>query len=172
MAELLGPPPGPFLDLGTGAGIPGLVLALSWPNATGVLLDSRGRRAEFLTETLTALGLADRFRSVAARAEDAGRDPELRGHFALVVARGFGAPAVTAECAVAFLEAGGALAVSEPPDTDPGSRWPAADLAQLGFAAPEILRSNGTTVARLTLPEASSDKWPRRPGIPNKRPLW
>ncbi len=172
MAALLDPPSGPMLDLGSGGGIPGLVLALAWPSATGVLLESRGRRAEFLAETAAALGLADRFRAISARAEDAARDPELRGHFALVVARGFGAPAVTAECAVAFLKVGAHLAVSEPPDTDPASRWPPAALAQLGLTPPEIFKGAGTTIARLTLTTRTPDKYPRRPGIPNKRPLW
>ena len=172
MAAVLGPPPGPFLDLGTGAGIPGLVLALAWPDATGALLDSRGRRTEFLAEMLGTLGLADRFVPVTARAEDAARDPELRGRFARVVARGFGIPAVTAECAVGFLAAGGELAVSEPPASDPASRWPPAGVAQLGLTPPEILPANGATVARLTLTTPPDDRWPRRPGIPTKRPLW
>jgi len=172
MAAVLGPPAGPFLDLGTGAGIPGLVLALAWPAATGALLDSRGRRTEFLAETLETLGLAGRLEIVTARAEDAARAPELRGHFALVVARAFGAPAVTAECAVGFLTEGGQLAVSEPPSSDPGPRWPADRLAQLGLTTPEILPANGATVARLTLTTPPDHRWPRRPGIPTKRPLW
>ena len=172
MAAVLGPPTGPFLDLGTGAGVPGLVLAFAWPTSTGALLDSRGRRMEFLAETLETLGLADRFRPIAARAEDAARDPELRGRFGLVVARGFGAPAVTAECAVAFLAPGGHLAVSEPPDSAPETRWPEAALAQLNFTKPEILKANGTTVARLTLTAIPDTKWPRRAGVPTKRPLW
>lgn len=161
-----------MLDLGSGGGIPGLVLALTWPSATGVLLDSRNRRAEFLSDALVALELAARFRAVDARAEAAARDPELRGQFALVVARGFGAPAVTAECAVAFLKPGAHLAVSEPPDTDPTTRWPNEAVTQLGFTPPEILKVEGTTIARLTLTKEAPDKYPRRPGIPNKRPLW
>ena len=176
MAELLDPPDGPMLDLGSGGGIPGLVLALAWPGATGVLLDSRGRRAEFLAESLEMLDLADRFRAVSARAEDAARAPELRARFALVVARGFGAPAVTAECAVGFLQLGAHLAVSEPPDPTPDNaserRWPPEPLAHLGLTPPEILKGQGTTIARLTLKEAPDQKYPRRSGIPNKRPLW
>ncbi len=172
IAALLGPPPGPFLDLGTGAGIPGLVLALAWPGSTGAMLDSRAVRMEFLAETLQTLGLSGRFRARAARAEDAARDPELRGQFALVVARGFGAPAVTAECAVAFLAPGGHLAVSEPPDSTPESRWPTEHLAQLNLAKPAILKANGTTIAHLQLTAEPNNKWPRRPGIPTKRPLW
>ncbi len=172
MAALLEPPSGPMLDLGSGGGIPGLVVALEWPTARGVLLDSRGRRAEFLAESLETLGLTSRVRTVGARAEDAARDPELRGRFALVLARGFGPPAVTAECAVAFLTEGTHLAVSEPPDTDPSTRWPTDALTQLGFAPPEILTGEGTTIARLTLTTEVADTWPRRPGIPTKRPLW
>lgn len=172
MVEALGPAPAHFLDLGTGAGIPGLVLALAWPASTGALLDSRQRRTAFLTDAIAELNLSDRLEIVTARAEDAARDPRHRAAFDLVVARGFGRPAVTAECAVGFLKKGGRLAVSEPPDTTPTTRWPEAAAAQLGLTPPRILQATGATVALLTLTTPPKDKWPRRPGIPRKRPLW
>jgi 16S rRNA (guanine527-N7)-methyltransferase len=109
---------------------------------------------------------------VTARAEDAARDPELGETFALAVARSFASPAVTAECAVGFLRPSGQLAVSEPPDADPGERWNAAGLAQLGLEGPEIRRGDGVSVAILTLVDGVSERWPRRTGIPSKRPLW
>ncbi len=65
-------PPGRFLDLGSGAGIPGLVFALRWPLARGVLLDSAQRRAEHLRAACSELGLEDRVQVVQARAEDSG----------------------------------------------------------------------------------------------------
>ena len=172
MAELLGPPPGPFLDLGSGGGVPGLVLALAWPNATGVLLDRRVRSAAFLAEAIARLGLSDRLTVATVRAEAAARDPDLRGGFALVVARAFGPPAATAECGVGFLREGGRLAVSEPPNADPTTRWPTDGLTRLGLLAPEILHGPETTVAVLTLNSRADDKWPRNPGTPKKRPLW
>ena len=171
LAELIGPPPSSFLDLGSGAGIPGLVLALAWPTATGVLLDSGRRRGDHLRAACAELGLADRVAVVVARAEEAAHRPEWRGRLALVVARGFGRPAVTAECAVGFLEAGGELVVSEPPGGAP-ERWDRAGLARLGLGAPEVRSAGGASIARLRLERAPGREWPRRTGVPARRPLW
>lgn len=172
LAALLDPPSGPWLDLGSGGGLPGLVLLLAWPTTRGTLLDAGTRRTAFLQEALDRLGLTDRATVVTARAEEAARAPAHRGQYALVAARSFGAPAVTAECAVAFLQEGGVLAVSEPPESDPATRWPPDGLAQLGLSTPEIRRGDGASVAILTHTGATADRWPRRTGIPTKRPLW
>jgi len=172
MAEMISPPPARFLDLGTGAGIPGLVLALEWPAATGTLLDSRARPTAFLTETIEELALSDRLEVVTARAEDAARDPSHRGTYDLVVARGFATPAVTAECAVAFLTEGGRLAVSEPPEGPTEARWPSEGLAQLSLEGPEIRKTAGATLAILTATTPPNPHWPRKQGRPAKSPLW
>ena len=110
--------PESFLDLGSGGGLPGLVLATVWPDATGVLLDAMTRRTDFLRDACARLGIEDRIRVVCSRAEDAARDPGLRGRFDLVVARSFGSPAVTAECAAGYLAPDGAAVISEPPEDE------------------------------------------------------
>jgi 16S rRNA (guanine527-N7)-methyltransferase len=171
MADAVGDPPARFLDLGSGGGVPGLVLAEAWPSARGLLLDAGRRRVEFLTDACARLGLAPRISARAQRAEEAARNPELRGGFDLVVARGFGRPAVTAECAAGFLDVGGRLIVSEPPEPDP-DRWPDAGLAELGFGPADLRRHADTSVAIMTLDQPTSPRWPRRTGIPTKRPLW
>lgn len=166
-----------FLDLGSGGGLPGLALAEALPDTPGTLLDSQHRRTGFLEHAVGELGWERRIAVVNARAEDAARDPGHRGQYGLVVARSFAAPAVTAECAVGFLHAGGRLIVSEPPIEDPEatpSRWESDGLAQLGFdpPTPTVTSQGGATAATLRLPAVASDRWPRRAGIPNKRPLW
>jgi 16S rRNA (guanine527-N7)-methyltransferase len=171
LAGLIEPPTGPFLDLGSGGGLPGLVLAAEWPDATGVLLDAGARRGDHLRAAITELGLLDRLIVVVARAEDAARDPRWRGHFELVVARSFGAPAATAECGVGFLRAGGRLVVSEPPDPR-DDRWDAAGLALLGLGPPERSAGGGASVARMTARAPAAARWPRRTGVPERRPLW
>ena len=90
-------PPARLLDLGSGGGVPGLVLAVQWTETVTVLLDASERRCAFLTEAVVSLGCGDRVTVVRSRAEQAGRRDDLRGHFDVVVARGFGPPAVTAE---------------------------------------------------------------------------
>ena len=106
-----------------------------------------------------------------ARAEDAARDDRQRGRYPLVVARAFGPPAVTAECGVGFLSPGGRLAVSEPPGGDP-DRWPREGLARLGLQGPEVLAGSGASVAVLRLADPAEPRWPRRAGVPARRPLW
>jgi 16S rRNA (guanine527-N7)-methyltransferase len=154
------------MDLGAGGGLPGLVLALGWPASHWVYLDASERRTAFLTEAVDEVGLADRVQVLRGRAEDLGRDPALRGGFDLVTARGFGAPAVTAECAAPFLAVGGRLLVSEPPGDD--ERWIPAGLALLGLLRGP--RLHGCQVLDQT--EPCPDRYPRRVGIPAKRPLF
>jgi len=168
---LLGAPVTAFVDLGSGGGLPGLALALEWPAARGVLLDANRRRGAHLESACGELSIADRVDVVVARAEDAARDDRWRGRFPLVVARAFGPPAVTAECGVGFLARRGRLAVSEPPGGDPG-RWEEEGLAALGLSPPELLTGGGASLAVMTLADEPGPRWPRRTGVPARRPLW
>lgn len=168
-AAALDSSPDRALDLGSGGGVPGLVLAGRWPTTCWVLLDSQGRRTGFLAGAVARLGWQDRVQVVRARAEEAGRVPDLRATFDLVTARSFGPPAVTAECAAPFLRVGGRLLVSEPPDE--ADRWPAPGLARLGLA----LLSPGAESPRLaSLAQVNPcpDTYPRPVGRPGKRPLF
>jgi 16S rRNA (guanine527-N7)-methyltransferase len=170
-----GPAPGRFLDLGSGGGVPGLVLAGLWPDAEGVLLDASERRCAFLAEAIDHLGLAGRVRVVRARAEEAGRSADLRGSMDVVTARGFGPPPVTAECGAPFLRVGGRLVVSEPPDggadEPPASRWPAEGLATVGLA-PDRAWSEPYRYRSFVAVAACPARYPRRVGVPGKRPLF
>lgn len=120
------------LDLGSGGGVPGLLLAAARPEVQWVLLDNNRRRASFLARAIATLGWGHRVEVVRGAAEDVGHEPAHRGRYDLVVSRSFGPPPVTAECAVAFLRDGGRLLVAEPPERDDG-RWPADGLAALGL---------------------------------------
>ena len=164
----VGEAPGPYLDLGSGGGLPGLVLAVRRPAGVVVLLDAMARRTEFLERAVVSLGVADRVTVVCARAEEAARS-ELRNAFAVVVARSFGPPAVTAECAVGFLRTGGLLVVSEPP-TGSADRWDPPGLERLGLALEDVVGAE-PRFARLRK-IADDERWPRRTGIPAKRPAW
>jgi 16S rRNA (guanine527-N7)-methyltransferase len=161
------PAPAMALDLGSGGGVPGLALAASWPASRWVLLDVNARRGAFLERVIGDLQLGDRVKVVVDRAELAARDASWRAAFDLVVARSFGPPAVTAECATGFLRIGGHLVVSEPP-AGGDDRWPPAALAGLGL----VDRGRNGQVRVLEQAELVSDRFPRRVGVPAKRPLW
>ncbi|MBV8980010.1 MAG: class I SAM-dependent methyltransferase, partial [Acidimicrobiia bacterium] len=127
-----GPPPSSVVDLGSGGGVPALPMALAWPETRWTLVEANGRRARFLQQALHQLALGSRARVRPDRAELVGRDPSERGAHDAVVARGFGAPAVTVECGAPFLRVGGRLLTSEPPDERP---WPEGPLDEVGLVA-------------------------------------
>ena len=170
-AAALGRPPTTFLDLGSGGGVPGLVLASVWPDTRAVLLDAHQRAVAYILDAVERLGLDERVETVADRAEAAGRDPIRREAFPLVVARGFAAPAVTAECGSAFVVPGGRLSVSEPPGSDP-VRWPAAPLERLALRWRGPIAGRGASFVVLEKTGPLDDRWPRRVGVPRRRPLW
>lgn len=159
-----------FLDLGSGGGLPGLVLAVRWPGVQGTLLDASVRRTAFLRTAVLELGIENRISVAEGRAELLGRDAALRAAFPLVVARSFAAPAVTAEIGGAFVRVGGALVVSEPQEG--GDRWLPDGLARVCLAAPVVHHGAGAQVAVLVRTAPLDDRWPRAVGIPTKRPLW
>lgn len=144
-----------------------------------MLLDSGHRRSALLEKAVERLGWSSRVRVVCERAEEAGRCPGLRASQALVVARSFGSPAVTAECAAGFLRTGGFLVVSEPPSVvgrvapSPGGsgRWPPEALLELGLV-PVARRASDFTYQVLRQEMPCPERYPRRTGVPAKRPLY
>jgi 16S rRNA (guanine527-N7)-methyltransferase len=93
----------------------------------------------------------------------------MRGTVDGLVARSFGPPATTAECAAPLLAVGGLLVVSDPPDA--GDRWPVEGLALLGLV-PVRRAETGPALQVLRQDVPCPDRYPRRIGIPAKRPLF
>jgi 16S rRNA (guanine527-N7)-methyltransferase len=171
--EAIGPAPeGLLLDLGSGGGIPGLALAAGWPSTAWLFVDANRRSIDFLQEAVAELGITDRVSVVEGRAEDLGHDPQFRGQVSMVVARSFGSPPVTAECAAGFLMRGGRLVVSEPPDQR-SERWSAPGLTTLGQRLLGITATeSGHHFALIEQVNAAPDRFPRRTGVPSRRPLF
>lgn len=154
------------IDLGSGGGVPGLVVGEARPDLHLVLLDSLERRCALLTEAIVALGWSDRAEVVEGRAEEIGRSP-WRGRAAAITARSFGPPATVAECAAPLLAVGGILVVSEPPEGP--ERWPAEGLARVGLADEGVVAGG---FRRLRQISPCPEQFPRRVGLPAKRPLF
>ena len=127
---------GTVMDIGTGAGVPGLIIAVDRPDLTLVLTDRREARMDALARGVTAMGIRDRVKVLKADVAVLGQSPEHAAVYDAVVCRGFASPDVTATLARPLLKNGGTLIVSEPPVADP-SRWPADLLDRLGFDPPE-----------------------------------
>lgn len=163
--------PTPFLDLGSGGGIPGLVFALQWPTIPGTLLDGQLRRTAWLRTAISRLELSGRVTVLEGRAEDLAHTPDLREGFPLVAARSFGPPSTTAECASGLLAVGGILTVSEPPDSAP-DRWPAEALATLGLDSVRRVVHEGASFVILPKSSELPEGFPRRRNLPVRSPLW
>ena len=117
-------------DLGSGGGLPGLVIAVRRPELLVTLVERRHSRADLLSRMVRALLLTDR---VTVLADDVRVLAEAAPHsFDAVTARSFAAPVITVRWAGALLRDGGVLVVSEPPD-DPIDRWPAHALLAAGL---------------------------------------
>lgn len=130
---------GIVVDLGSGAGVPGLVIAEARPDLEMVLVERRQTRADALALAVHGLGMAGR---VTVRAEEAGHvgaEPAFHHQCGAVVSRGFGPPRQLLPVARTFLRRGGVLVVAEPPEVDE-ARWPGDLLETLGFGKPLYLQ--------------------------------
>ncbi len=157
-------------DLGSGAGVPGLVLAVELLGARVELVDAKASRGEWLEEAVAVLGLEDRVRVRVAEAQALGRLAEDRHRFDAVVARGFAPPSATAEVAAGLLSVGGWLVVSEPPSGS--ERWDGLADAGLGFGAAETIEAAGYRYMRARLQRLPAERFPRQGAGLRKRPLF
>lgn len=158
-------------DLGTGGGVPGLVVAQELPDLEITLVESNVRRANFLNRAVELLGFTVRVRVLEQRAELVART-SLRCSFDIVTARSFASPSVTAECGVPLLRKQGYLMVADPPleVMSTSERWPEEGLLQLGLERFAHYDNPSITVLRKIQP--TRERFPRPVGVPGKRPLF
>lgn len=160
--------PGLVVDLGSGGGLPALPAALRCPDRTFLLVESQQRRADHLRWAVEVLGLTDRVAVAHGRAEAVVADH--RAEAAAVLARAFGPPATTAECAAPFLQRGGVLIVSEPPGASDPTRWDAAALAEWGQTVGPRRASPAGAVQLIIQHHEAPATLPRRVGAAAKHP--
>jgi 16S rRNA (guanine527-N7)-methyltransferase len=162
-----------IVDIGSGAGFPGLPLAIALPGAGVSLLESNGRKCEFLERAVRAAGATNAV-VVRARAEDW---PEGIGRFELASARALAPLAVVAEYAAPLLAPAGTLIAwkghRQPEEEESGLRA----AAELGLEARQIAQVQpfvGAEARHLYLMSKvrpTPARFPRRPGLARKRPL-
>lgn len=161
------------LEVGAGAGFPGLVLKIAWPAIELTLLEATAKKAAFLSAAVEALGLTGT-RVLAGRAEELAHAPELRGAFDLVVARAVAPLPVLLELTLPFARVGGRVASPK------GSR--AADEIAAASNALRVLggklvsmplRVSGPpqTLVIVVKQRETPAEYPRRPGVPARSPL-
>jgi 16S rRNA (guanine527-N7)-methyltransferase len=123
------------VDLGTGAGIPGLVVAVARPDLVVTMVDRREKRTDFVHRAIRALDAHDRARVVCADVEILINDRQWMGTFDVAMSRGFGAPYTTVLWAARLVRPGGWVMISEPP-IEHANRWDPRQLAAIGVAPP------------------------------------
>ncbi len=163
------------LDIGSGAGFPGLPIQIAYPGVRMTLLESLTKRCLFLQDVVDALKLKQT--TVAdGRAEEFGRDERYREQFDLVVARAVAPMPVLIEYALPFLRVGGRLAATKGSATLRELDESAAALAELGgehlktllFSPPEGMQQSVILIAKVA---PTPQRYPRRPGMATKRPI-
>jgi 16S rRNA (guanine527-N7)-methyltransferase len=164
-----------LVDVGSGAGFPGLPLKVVFPRMRVTLVESVNKKADFLRRTVEALQLTD-VEVVAKRAEDAARDEAYRDRFDWATARALGSLPVVVELAAPFLAPGGLLVAqrSGALEADLLNGAPAFKALRLWSRAPVHLRLSGLEGHGLIVGEKyapTPSAYPRRAGLPRKRPL-
>lgn len=130
------------IDVGTGAGFPGIPLAIVREDIHLTLLDSLNKRLVFLKEVCDALGI--RAQLIHSRAEEGGRNPKLREQYDIATARAVAAMPVLSEYCLPFVKVGGQFIAMKGPDSD-------AEL-EAAKRAVELLGGHISTVNELALP--------------------
>ncbi|HXG42967.1 MAG TPA: 16S rRNA (guanine(527)-N(7))-methyltransferase RsmG [Dehalococcoidia bacterium] len=164
------------IDIGTGGGLPGLPLRIVWPSLRLTLLDAERRKVEFLSRLLERLGLGD-VEVVWGRAEEVARHKGHRESYDLALARALAPLPVLAELSLPLLRVGGHLATPKGEkvrrEVEEAQRALAECGGQVVHLAPLPLPYEAPTPALLVVRKVAPtpQRYPRRPGIPAKRPL-
>jgi 16S rRNA (guanine527-N7)-methyltransferase len=162
-----------LVDVGSGAGLPGLPLKIERPALSVTLVEADQRKSAFLVQACAVLGLKD-VDVVAMRAEQAGHDPRYREAFDIAVARALAPMPVLAELCLPLVRPGGRLLAQKTETDDVTSARHAIDImggALLDvIAAPSAARRKGTVVV-IEKVRPTPAEYPRRPGMPSRRPL-
>lgn len=163
-------------DVGAGAGFPSLPMKILQPELKVTIIDSLGKRLNFLKDLIAKLGL-ENVTLVHARAEDAGQDKKLREKFDLVTARAVARMSVLSEYCLPLVEKGGYMVALKGPK--------AQDELKDAKKALKTLGGKLEQVEELTLPDSDDErtlivvkkvastpkKYPRQAGTPNRKPL-
>lgn len=176
--RVLSPMPAGFalIDVGSGAGFPGIPLKIARPDIRLTLLESTAKKTAFLQHLVEALALSG-VTILTARAETAGRQPEHREQYEVAVARAVSALPVLAEYTLPLVKIGGRVVAQKGQNPAAEVKEAANALGILGGRVEQVVPVTvpGLEAARhlviITKRKPSPRQYPRRPGLPAKKPI-
>ncbi len=162
-----------LLDVGAGAGFPGLVLKIAWPAIKLTLIEATLKKTSFLSAVCAAMGMADVV-VLTGRAETLAHDGALRARFDLVVARAVASLPALLELTLPFARIGGRVVTPKGSRAREEIAASSAALQTLGgkaLALPFKTPGPPQTLVIVIKQRDTPGEFPRRPGVPAKSPL-
>ncbi len=163
-----------LLDIGTGGGFPGIPLKVLYPTISLSLMEATNKKVEFVREVVHKLSL-DRVNIAWGRAEEFGQQVEYRGKYDVVVARALSELRILVELTLPFVKEQGIFIAYKGPKYNEELAMAAKAILTLGGEVQDIIESESTGAKRafviIRKIAETPAKYPRRPGIPEKRPL-
>ncbi|MBX0326822.1 16S rRNA (guanine(527)-N(7))-methyltransferase RsmG [Oscillochloris sp. ZM17-4] len=175
LARFWGDDPASLADIGSGAGFPGLALKILRPSIRITLVESVGKKADFLRHMADELGMSG-VRVLTARAEDVGRDRAERERYGLVTARAVAELRVLVEYGLPLLRVGGRMLAPKGAAAHDEAAAAARAIDVLGgelvgVEPVEIPGLDAHAVVIITKVRLTDSRYPRLPGMPRQRPL-
>ena len=167
---------GSLCDVGSGAGFPGIPLKIAFPGIKLTVVDSAAKRTGFLERLVSVLGLED-VEVINGRAEYLGRRSEFRERFDVVVSRAVAETRVLMEYTLPLCRVGGLVIMQKKGDVQEEVDRASGGLRELGggpleiVEVPEDVLEGQRKLAVVKKTSTTSPRYPRRTGIPAKRPL-
>lgn len=174
ICSLIGPI-GKLIDIGSGAGFPGLAIKVVWPQLEITMVEAIRKKVGFIEGCIQELQWSG-IQALTGRAEEIGREAGLRASFDYATSRAVGHLAEVAEYCLPLLKIGGLLIAPKGPEGNAEATEAAEGIRELGGQIEDVRRIShrllpGRCLVSIRKTEVTPDRYPRRVGIPHKRPL-